>query len=98
MIDQFKQAATLQIATHGGSNDAGSSGVTREIDDGDRNAVSAGPGDLDRQLCLSQTGTKQCQGEENAAGNSGHCVHFQKFRAILLFKRAVFDFKGALKE
>ena len=98
VIDQLEQAATLQITAHRGGDDAGSGRIARKIDDGDRNAIGTGAGDLDGQLGLGKAGAEQRNGEESAAGKSGHCVHFQKFRAILLFKRAVFDFQRPLEQ
>ncbi|EKE17348.1 MAG: hypothetical protein ACD_10C00487G0003 [uncultured bacterium] len=76
-IDQLEQAAALEIGTHCRGNDARSSRLAEQIGNRHRNPVGPGTGNFDRKLGLGESCGQQGKSQENAAGDSLHCLHFQ---------------------
>jgi hypothetical protein len=76
-VDQFEQAAAVEVGTDGCGDDAGGGRITAEISDGNRNAVGAGTGDFNGKLSLGNCCGQQRKSQENTAGKTVHCLHFQ---------------------
>jgi hypothetical protein len=79
-IDQLEQAATVEVSTDGGGDDARSGRITAEISDGNRNAVGTSTGDFNGKLSLGNCCGQQRKSQENTAGKKlGIVFIFNKF-------------------
>jgi hypothetical protein len=96
-VDQLEQAAALQIGADVAVTTREAVG-SPEIGDRHRNPVGAGTGDFDGKLGLSQLLRSTAKKARKTRREILHVFIFNKFRAILLFKRFVFDFQRALEK